>query len=159
MTSIGPSHVLCCRRSVSRPGGPHHCAPGASAGSSGERRPRPSDPDTLTLHFGTRPDLGRAMVRARWVALFVVVGLAYLPRLDDVCGLFSDDAWYVLLARALATGEGYTLTNLPTRSEEHTSELQSPCNLVCRLLLEKKKTARKVGNYIVPDSVTSLCTL
>src|SRR5256885_8080112 len=28
----------------------------------------------------------------------------------------------------------------PGRSEEHTSELQSPCNLVCRLLLEKKKT-------------------
>src|SRR3989454_7388526 len=30
---------------------------------------------------------------------------------------------------------------VPVRSEEHTSELQSPCNLVCRLLLEKKKTA------------------
>src|SRR5256885_10785637 len=29
------------------------------------------------------------------------------------------------------------------RSEEHTSELQSPCNLVCRLLLEKKKSQRK----------------
>src|SRR5205807_10347297 len=29
------------------------------------------------------------------------------------------------------------------RSEEHTSELQSPCNLVCRLLLEKKKTTSK----------------
>src|SRR5256885_9768621 len=29
-----------------------------------------------------------------------------------------------------------------TRSEEHTSELQSPCNLVCRLLLEKKKKPR-----------------
>src|SRR2546426_1341625 len=28
------------------------------------------------------------------------------------------------------------------RSEEHTSELQSPCNLVCRLLLEKKKKHR-----------------
>src|SRR5256885_10064506 len=28
------------------------------------------------------------------------------------------------------------------RSEEHTSELQSPCNLVCRLLLEKKKLSR-----------------
>src|SRR2546426_6418348 len=28
------------------------------------------------------------------------------------------------------------------RSEEHTSELQSPCNLVCRLLLEKKKKRR-----------------
>src|SRR6266566_9455610 len=30
-------------------------------------------------------------------------------------------------------------TQNPVRSEEHTSELQSPCNLVCRLLLEKKK--------------------
>src|SRR5256885_8196756 len=30
------------------------------------------------------------------------------------------------------------------RSEEHTSELQSPCNLVCRLLLEKKKTIYRV---------------
>src|SRR5256885_3115613 len=29
------------------------------------------------------------------------------------------------------------------RSEEHTSELQSPCNLVCRLLLEKKKDRRR----------------
>src|SRR2546426_9338384 len=33
------------------------------------------------------------------------------------------------------------------RSEEHTSELQSPCNLVCRLLLEKKKN---VPNYELP---------
>src|SRR5256885_13917318 len=29
------------------------------------------------------------------------------------------------------------ISTVPTRSEEHTSELQSPCNLVCRLLLEK----------------------
>src|SRR2546426_3643092 len=36
---------------------------------------------------------------------------------------------------------------LCTRSEEHTSELQSPCNLVCRLLLEKKKKAK--GENIV----------
>src|SRR2546426_8214963 len=36
------------------------------------------------------------------------------------------------------------------RSEEHTSELQSPCNLVCRLLLEKKKNkySRKKLAYI-----------
>src|SRR5205807_10494880 len=32
------------------------------------------------------------------------------------------------------------------RSEEHTSELQSPCNLVCRLLLEKKKKKKKIQN-------------
>src|ERR1039457_238582 len=31
------------------------------------------------------------------------------------------------------------------RSEEHTSELQSPCNLVCRLLLEKKKIGAALG--------------
>src|SRR2546426_4214075 len=33
------------------------------------------------------------------------------------------------------------------RSEEHTSELQSPCNLVCRLLLEKKKKTNKISSY------------
>src|SRR6266446_8749373 len=34
------------------------------------------------------------------------------------------------------------------RSEEHTSELQSPCNLVCRLLLEKKKKKKNnINNY------------
>src|SRR5256885_5553840 len=31
-----------------------------------------------------------------------------------------------------------------SRSEEHTSELQSPCNLVCRLLLEKKKKIQRI---------------
>src|SRR5256885_11384437 len=33
------------------------------------------------------------------------------------------------------------------RSEEHTSELQSPCNLVCRLLLEKKKNQQHTQHY------------
>src|SRR2546426_7561963 len=36
----------------------------------------------------------------------------------------------------------------PARSEEHTSELQSPCNLVCRLLLEKKKKNHRKLNII-----------
>src|SRR5256885_8517900 len=43
------------------------------------------------------------------------------------------------------------------RSEEHTSELQSPCNLVCRLLLEKKKTkpAKPLGiSQATPHLVT-----
>src|SRR5256885_9735941 len=35
------------------------------------------------------------------------------------------------------------------RSEEHTSELQSPCNLVCRLLLEKKKNVMQSTSEIV----------
>src|SRR5256885_9982457 len=35
------------------------------------------------------------------------------------------------------------------RSEEHTSELQSPCNLVCRLLLEKKKKTKVYDHILV----------
>src|SRR2546426_2283808 len=38
-----------------------------------------------------------------------------------------------------------------TRSEEHTSELQSPCNLVCRLLLEKKKKYNRSRSHISSD--------
>src|ERR1039457_7615036 len=44
----------------------------------------------------------------------------------------------------------------PHRSEEHTSELQSPCNLVCRLLLEKKKNTR-CGAFHYPNCI--YCTL
>src|SRR5256885_6569221 len=36
------------------------------------------------------------------------------------------------------------------RSEEHTSELQSPCNLVCRLLLEKKKKHNETTSSYTP---------
>src|ERR1022692_580351 len=36
------------------------------------------------------------------------------------------------------------------RSEEHTSELQSPCNLVCRLLLEKKKKRQLLPSVAAP---------
>src|SRR5256885_13212669 len=50
------------------------------------------------------------------------------------------------IATAIGAGElpadtdpGALATFYSARSEEHTSELQSPCNLVCRLLLEKKK--------------------
>src|SRR5256885_10323112 len=48
----------------------------------------------------------------------------------------------LLLKNEIDSGELLELTHPETqeeRSEEHTSELQSPCNLVCRLLLEKKK--------------------
>src|SRR5256885_12399024 len=47
------------------------------------------------------------------------------------------------------------------RSEEHTSELQSPCNLVCRLLLEKKNTSHCSGisgSAAIADRVSPLDT-
>src|SRR5258708_19272589 len=42
------------------------------------------------------------------------------------------------------------------RSEEHTSELQSPDHLVCRLLLEKKKKQQKTRNHVVPSTIPPL---
>src|SRR5256885_9952711 len=44
------------------------------------------------------------------------------------------------------------------RSEEHTSELQSPCNLVCRLLLEKKKQRWHLDPCSHPCRATRLVT-
>src|SRR2546426_981537 len=61
----------------------------------------------------------------------------------DVVKLNADDAF---LKRFVASHN---------RSEEHTSELQSPCNLVCRLLLEKKK--KKLAT-ILPRTTTRLST-
>src|SRR2546426_2272307 len=40
---------------------------------------------------------------------------------------------------------GELALGIEARSEEHTSELQSPCNLVCRLLLEKKNPSAQVA--------------
>src|ERR1039457_7332258 len=50
----------------------------------------------------------------------------YTTLFRSECGTTSDDLCYTPRAA------------MAKRSEEHTSELQSPCNLVCRLLLEKK---------------------
>src|SRR5256885_6319872 len=44
------------------------------------------------------------------------------------------------------------------RSEEHTSELQSPCNLVCRLLLEKKKKRQLRSTHSKPTWEVNACT-
>src|SRR2546427_2578240 len=45
------------------------------------------------------------------------------------------------------------------RSEEHTSELQSQSNLVCRLLLEKKKNRRSDRRITVPTAIESRVSL
>src|SRR2546422_4837799 len=45
----------------------------------------------------------------------------------------------------------------PARSEEHTSELQSRLHLVCRLLLEKKKTDTTAVSYKLSDWIALMC--
>src|SRR3989454_6899799 len=49
------------------------------------------------------------------------------------------DFWLTPPPAQCPTGKWTGGGRIDPRSEEHTSELQSPCNLVCRLLLEKKK--------------------
>src|SRR2546426_9513889 len=63
-----------------------------------------------------------------------------------ICGAGADQVGHHPLPRRdrgphcpPALSGGRVPDGLERRSEEHTSELQSPCNLVCRLLLEKKK--------------------
>src|SRR2546426_4971721 len=87
--------------------------------------------------------------RTAWSAtLHCLTGCAIGEVIGMVIGTWLGwgNAATVAVSTLLAFFFGYTLTIRPLlaaemgfRSEEHTSELQSPCNLVCRLLLEKKK--------------------
>src|SRR5260370_10529774 len=97
------------------------------------------------------PDLAEAAVNSIEIAvvstvLSTIVGTAcaygFWKRRDRLLS----GALYV----SLVTPEivmGVSLLARPTRSEEHTSELQSHLNLVCRLLLEKKKTPKHHRTY------------
>src|SRR5256885_4516233 len=65
------------------------------------------------------------------------IAASYMPA-RELGGDFYDFLPYGNGRLALVLGD-VSGKGTPARSEEHTSELQSPCNLVCRLLLEKKK--------------------
>src|ERR1039457_7296518 len=52
-------------------------------------------------------------------------------------------------------GDGWFRSHRDDRSEEHTSELQSPCNLVCRLLLEKKNTKHTARRHTAYSTRTA----
>src|SRR5258708_28395676 len=62
------------------------------------------------------------------------------PGARPAYSVFADDDGYADSAQVW--NHGYGRASRRRRSEEHTSELQSPDHLVCRLLLEKKKTSR-----------------
>src|SRR5256885_5515595 len=72
--------------------------------------------------------------RRNETAMFAAVQMA---RMTGDRALDLSDAQRALVLERLR-GAGAPQRWIDLRSEEHTSELQSPCNLVCRLLLEKK---------------------
>src|SRR2546422_7545879 len=73
-----------------------------------------------------------------------------LFRSDDARGLVAADLRFARGERG-QNGDGHQFVD--ARSEEHTSELQSRLHLVCRLLLEKKKTL-----HIHPDLHQKACS-
>ena len=66
--------------------------------------------------------------------------------IDEHHEKFSSEDQQLIVKISDFTNESFQLAKNLARSEEHTSELQSPCNLVCRLLLEKKK--KKIKNIL-----------
>src|SRR5205807_9577695 len=93
------------------------------------RRPPISTLFPYTTLFRSLPESGRAADQSGW----------------------QDHRRYRVQRRAQRSGRSdfadgdRRVVEVRLRSEEHTSELQSPCNLVCRLLLEKKKTNKKTN--------------
>src|SRR5256884_2439594 len=90
------------------------------------RRPPRSTLFPYTTLFRSRWTVGRGMGR-RTITIAFCLTFVTIPVL-------------CVHSKHVRAGETSQVTLLRTRSEEHTSELQSRLHLVCRLLLEKKKT-------------------
>src|SRR6266446_8793885 len=88
---------------------------------------------------GKRPE-----VSVRWtvaaIALLFALSAAHAGTINDL----NTTPAVVRTSTALL---GTPVAVAVDRSEEHTSELQSPCNLVCRLLLETKKKEQQMAGY------------
>src|SRR2546426_6382382 len=95
------------------------------------RRPPRSTLFPYTTLFRSIPEAAQQLLQVRGTEVEVEIGHR------DPVGIEGD----IESARGEGGGARQKLRQAarPRRSEEHTSELQSPCNLVCRLLLEKKK--------------------
>src|SRR5256885_8192842 len=73
--------------------------------------------------------------------------------MTDAGMLVANPAFCAPALQARFTRNAYHGTEGGIRSEEHTSELQSPCNIVCRLLLEKKKKYIAGSHCVVPSAL------
>src|SRR5262249_58448744 len=101
--------------------------------------PPPAELHPLSLHDALPISVGRQQPER--------VPTLRPPRVRDLAALEHD-----VVDRAVGQAAAHCEAALSARSEEHTSELQSLTNLVCRLLLEKKKNpiVRSSARYQVP---------
>src|SRR2546426_4702322 len=115
----------------------------------------------LAIHQGPADADAVAALRARLPGPAIGLDEPSLPRLAGLLGgataYLGNDSGVSHLAAALGTPAVVlfvrdALAWQSWRSEEHTSELQSPCNLVCRLLLEKKKRERP--SFALPHQIS-----
>src|SRR5256885_9953602 len=103
-------------------------------------------PQSTSAQFGGRQGCGRDNI-----VFFFFLMIRRPPRstLFPYTTLFrSGRAWKGWRSRPFAAHP------MQERSEEHTSELQSPCNLVCRLLLEKKKKKQTNERHPITQCLT-----
>src|SRR5207244_10724492 len=120
--SSSPNH-----RSTSEPlpiGSSDPCAPSPGSISSG----------AISIHYAAEGGMRRFRLGAFWVALALTVTPMFAQFNSGLQGNVTDSSGAVIPKVDITLRDLYT-----GRSEEHTSELQSPDHLVCRLLLEKKK--------------------
>src|SRR5256885_12052360 len=100
------------------------------------RRPPRSTLFPYTTLFRSKPD-NKTRNQLRTPGLVAIGGRS--NAMASGWDVWSGDAWTTAAVWGGCTIEtriGIIVRSAVTRSEEHTSELQSPCNLVCRLLLE-----------------------
>src|SRR3989454_235718 len=99
----------------------------------------------------TRELFRRMKARKRGVIVNIIGMAAENPTFEYLCG-GAANAGLAAFTKGMGKGSRehgvrvlgvHPPSTRTDRSEEHTSELQSPCNLVCRLLLEKKKNNTK----------------
>src|SRR5256885_5273126 len=117
------------------------------------RRPPRSTLFPYTTLFRSRNESGPPAPTAAtlaWNAMRLPPGFRMAARSAQTLPGSADPVDHLVFTDGLASVSVFVEAQRRERSEEHTSELQSPCNLVCRLLLEKKKIYNTT--YLIPQT-------